>query len=298
MRPWENAAWFYATMGILSVLLAVFLFTAIARFQALRSAPLERIGKIFLFPLAGALGCGLFLMACGVHPSEDPSYFYAIMAAVLSFLVMLTVTSEFLRGGRVIAEKTHQNIFGAMLHLYHRNTRRYGGYVVHFGVALVVIGILGSAFNKEVEKEMGFGDQVTLGPYTLVCQSYTQESNANFDNEWAIINVFRGGKQVTTLYPERRFYHSSGQPQTLPRIYPSIKEDLFLVTDLYMVYEGRNETTGRPIIKAHLNPLVPWIWTGLIVMVFGTITALIPNAAPARVTVPARVEPATVGAGD
>jgi len=71
------------------------------------------------------------------------------------------------------------------------------------------------------------------------------------------------------------------------------------VTDLYLVYEGRNETTGRPIIKAHLNPLVPWIWVGLIVMVFGTITALIPNAAPARVTVPARVEsPVHVGAGD
>ena len=88
------------------------------------------------------------------------------------------------------------------------------------------------------------------------------------------------------MYPERRFYKSSGQPQTLPRIYPSFKEDFLLVTDLYLVYEGINETTGRPIIKAHLNPMVPWIWTGLIVMVFGTILALVPNAAPARVTAP------------
>ena len=94
-------------------------------------------------------------------------------------------------------------------------------------------------------------------------------------------------------------YKSSGQPQTLPRIYPSIKEDLLLVKDLYLVYEGVNQDTGRPIIKAHLNPLVPWIWTGLIVMVFGTITCLVPNAAPVRVTAPAPVqEPAHVGAGD
>jgi cytochrome c-type biogenesis protein CcmF len=96
-----------------------------------------------------------------------------------------------------------------MIHLYHRNTRRYGGYIVHFGVALVVIGILGTPFNKEVEKEMGFGDKINIGPYTLVCQSYTQDDNPNYANEWAIINVFRGGKQITTMYPERRFYKAS-----------------------------------------------------------------------------------------
>jgi cytochrome c-type biogenesis protein CcmF len=170
---------------------------------------------------------------------------------------------------------------------------------VHFGVALVVIGILGTPFNKEVEKEMAFGDKILIGPYTLVCQSYTQDDNPNYGNEWAIINVFRGGRQITTMYPERRFYKSSGQPQTLPRIYPSFKEDFLLVTDLYLVYEGINETTGRPIIKAHLNPMVPWIWTGLIVMVFGTILALVPNAAVVRVTAPVPVRsPATVGAGD
>ena len=87
------------------------------------------------------------------------------------------------------------------------------------------------------------------------------------------------------MYPERRFYKASGQPQTLPRIYPSFREDLFLVTDVYLVYEGKNETTGRPIIKAHLNPLVPWIWIGLIIMVFGTVVALVPNTVPVPVTV-------------
>ncbi len=300
VRLWQSVPWFYTTAAILYVLAVVFLFTAIARSWIKNASWLERIGRKVLLPLVASLGAGLALMACGVHPSEDPSYFYAAMAAILAFLVIMSVVSEFVRGGRVIAGKSGQSLATAMLHLWHRNTRRYGGYVVHFGVALVAIGILGSAFNKEVEKEMGFGDKVSLGPYTLVCQSYTQDDNPNYGNEWAIINVFRGGKQVTTMYPERRFYKASGQPQTLPRIYPSIKEDLFLVTDLYVVYEGKNDTNGKPIIKAHLNPLVPWIWTGLIVMVFGTITALFPNAAPVRVTAPARAEaePVAAGAGD
>jgi cytochrome c-type biogenesis protein CcmF len=280
--------------------LLLLLLTAVGPLLAWRKTSLESIKRNFLSPAIGSLIVGVLMIVFGVHPWEDPSYFYAVMAAILCALVIFTVISEFVRGGRVIAGKSGQSLAGAMLTLWHRNTRRYGGYIVHFGVALVVIGILGTPFNKEVEKEMGFGDKVTLGPYTLVCQSYTQDDNPNYGNEWAIINVFHGGKQVTTMYPERRFYKASRQPQTLPRIYPSIKEDLFLVTDLYVVYEGRNETNGKPIIKAHLNPLVPWIWTGLIVMVFGTIAALFPNAAPVRVTAAARTEaePVAAGAGD
>jgi cytochrome c-type biogenesis protein CcmF len=71
-----------------------------------------------------------------------------------------------------------------------------------------------------------------------------------------------------------------------------------LKEDLYIVYEGQNPDTGRPIIKVHLNPMVSWIWIGVLVMIFGTIVALVPNAAPLRAAVPARLEAAPVGAGD
>jgi cytochrome c-type biogenesis protein CcmF len=289
----------YYNVVIVPTALLLLLLTAVGPLLAWRKTSLESLKRNFLFPFLGAMAAGIAMVIFGVRPWEDSSYFYATMAAILSMLVIFTVMSEFIRGGRVIAGKGQMNLFAAMVQLWHRNTRRYGGYIVHFGVALVVIGILGTPFNKEVEKEMAFGDKISIGPYTLVCQSYTQDDNPNYGNEWAIINVFRGGRQITTMYPERRFYKSSGQPQTIPRIYPSFKEDLLLVTDLYLVYEGINETTGRPIIKAHLNPLVPWIWTGLIVMVFGTILALIPNVATVRVPAPMPVrEPAHVGAGD
>src|SRR5258708_19048043 len=108
----------------------------------------------------------------GVRPWEDPSYFYATMAAVLSALVMFTVISEFLRGGRVIAGKTQQNLFSAMLQLCHRNTRRYGGYIVHFAVALVIIWVLWAPLYKEVEKKIGFGHKQSIRPFTPVCQYY------------------------------------------------------------------------------------------------------------------------------
>jgi len=275
------------------------LLTAVGPLLAWRKTSIESLKRNFLFPTIGSIAVGLMMVLFGVRPWEDPSYFYAVMAAILSALVIFTIISEFVRGGRVIAGKSGMNIFAAMLHLCRRNTRRYGGYIVHFGVALVIIGLLGAAFNKEVEKEMGFGDKIQLGPYTLVCQSYTQDDNPNYGVESAMFNLFRNGRLVTTMYPERRFYKASGQPQTIPNIYPSFMQDFFLVNDVYVVYEGKNDTTGRPIIKAHLNPLVPWIWIGLVIMVFGTIVAMVPNTMPVTVTAPSPVrEIAHVGAGD
>jgi cytochrome c-type biogenesis protein CcmF len=272
-------------------LLLLFL-TAVGPLLAWRKTSLGSLKRNFLWPALGALAVGVLMVGFGVRPWRDLSYFYALMTAMLATLVVLTVTSEFVRGSRVISRHTGQNLAASMLHLCHRNTRRYGGYIVHFGVALLFIGVLGAVFNQEAEKEMAFGDKLAIGPYTLVSRSYTQEEYPNYSADVAIMQVFKGGRQIDTLYPESRFFPSSQQQQHIPTVRSTLKEDL------YVVYEGQNPDTGRPIIKAHLNPLVSWIWIGVLVMIFGTIVALVPNAAPLRAAVPARLEAAPVGVGD
>src|SRR6266702_201948 len=258
------------------VALLLLLLTAVGPLLAWRRTSLESLKRNFLWPALGALATGVFLMATprawvspfGLRPWNDVSYFYSLMVIMLSVLVGLTVASEFVRGGRVISRHTGQNLITSMLHLAHRNTRRYGGYIVHVGVIIIMIGFAGSAFNQDTEKEMGFGDQLAIGPYTLVCRSYTQEENPNYTTEKAIMEVIKGGNLLETLYPESRFYTASQQQQHIPTVRSTLKEDL------YIVYEGQNPDTGRPIIKAHLNPLVSWIWIGVLVMIFGTIVAL------------------------
>ena len=67
-----------------------------------------------------------------------------------------------------------------------------------------------------------------------------------------------------------------------------------LKEDLYVVYEGLNQDTGRPILKVHVNPLVNWLWIGVIIMILGTIMAMLPNTMPAPARVFARApEPVT-----
>ena len=283
---------FYNKVAI-PVALLLLLLTAVGPLLAWRKTSFESLKRNFMWPALGALAVGILMIAFGVRPWNDVAYFYALMAAMLSALVALTVASEFIRGGRVISRHTGQNLLASMVHLFHRNTRRYGGYIVHFGVAVVIIGILGTPFNQDKEKEMGFGDKMTIGPYTLVCESYTQDDNPNYSNEWAIINVFKGDQaRSTTMYPERRFYKASQQPQTLPRIRSTYQRRP--LPDL----RGLNEQTGQ---SHHQGPLES----------AGDVDlgrradhdrrnrlALIPNAAPVRVSAPARIQTAPAGAGD
>jgi cytochrome c-type biogenesis protein CcmF len=286
---------------MIPVALLVLLLTAVGPLLCWGKTSIESLKRNFLWPTIGALAVAAFLIITpvswgspfGMRPWHDISYLYSLMAITLSALVAFTVISEFIRGGHVISRHTGQNLLASMVHLAHRNTRRYGGYIVHFGVIVIIIGFAGAAFNQDKEKEMGFGDKMTIGRYTLVCRSYTQEDKPNYGSEWAIIDVFKGDRQIDTLYPERRFFKASQQMNTRPTIHSTANEDL------YLVYEGQNEDTGRPIVKAHLNPLVMWIWVGVWIMIAGTVIALIPNAAAAvRVPAPVRVQAEPVGAGD
>src|SRR5437867_4038848 len=274
------------------VALLLLLLTAVGPLLAWRKTSIESLKRNFLWPALGAFAAGVLLISFGIRPWRDVSYLYSLMTIMLSVLVGLTVISEFVRGGRVIARHTGQNLLASMVQLGHRNTRRYGGYIVHFGVIVIMIGFAGAAFNQDKEQEMGYGEKLNIATYTLVCRSYTQDDNPNYESEWAVMDVFRGGRQIATMNAERRFYKASQQMATMVANRSTLKEDL------YLVYEGLNQDTGRPIIKAHLNPLVLWIWIGAWIMIVGTVVALLPNAVSVRVTVPSRIQAAPVGAGD
>ena len=274
------------------VALLLLLLTGVGPLLAWRKTSMESLKRNFRIPVLTGLAVGALLVAIGyVKPWTGQSEFYSLMTIVLSVIVATTVISEFVRGGRVIGRHTGQNLFASMVQLTRRNTRRYGGYIVHFGVIVIMIGFAGSAFNQDIERELTPGQSMSIGPYTLTMRSNTQDDNANYSSEWAIVDVSKNGKPLTTMYPERRFFKASQQPQSMVALHTTLKEDL------YLVYSGINQDTGNPIIKAHLNPLVLWIWIGVHIMIIGTIVALIPNMAAARVPVRSTVRAAELVSG-
>src|SRR3954462_9160185 len=290
---------FYNRVAI-PVALVLLLLTAIGPLLAWRKTSFESLKRNFTWPMLAAMLVALVVMFTpaswgsifGLKPWHDISYFYSLMTIFLAALIAFTVASEFYRGGRVIADKTGQGMFASMVQLTHRNTRRYGGYVVHFGVVLVMIGFSGAALNQDKEAELGYGDHMQIGSYDLVCRSYTQDDNANQETEWALMDVYQNGQLVRTMTPQRIFYKASQQASTKPDIDQGFKEDL------YLVYEGQNDK-GQPVIKAHLNPMVIWIWIGAWVMIIGTGLALVePAPVPVTVRVPKMIGQAAPVTGD
>ncbi len=281
---------FYNRVAIPIGLFLLFL-TGVGPLLPWRSTSLRAIRRNFVVPSIALWATVIVCLAVGARPWKDGVFdtgnFYALVAFGLSAGVFTAILSEFLRGAGVIARQTRRNLLSAMYLLTRRNTRRYGGYIIHIGVVIVVVGLAGAAFNRSQESELGLNSTMAIGPYTLQCVGFTQDSNLNYDSEYALLDVYQNGKKQFQMTPEKRVYLASQQPQTMVAIHS------VLSWDLYVVYEGTNPDTGQPIIKAFLNPLVSWIWAGVVFMVFGTFVALVPSLVPATASL--RV-PASQGA--
>jgi cytochrome c-type biogenesis protein CcmF len=289
---------FYNRVAIPIGLFLLFL-TGVGPLLPWRNTSLKSIRRNFVLPVVALWATVIACFAVGVNPWRNGAFssgdFYAIVAFAVSAAVMTAILSEFLRGAGVIARQTGRNLFVATWLLTRRNTRRYGGYIIHIGVVIVVVGLAGAAFNQNQESELALNDKLIIGPYTLVQVGATQDSNDNYNSEYAMLDVYRDGKKQFQMTPEKRVYLASNQPQTMVAIHSTPE------WDLYVVYEGTNPDTSQPIIKAYLNPLVGWIWAGLVILVFGTFVALVPSLTPATAalrvpaTRPAPTEPALKG---
>jgi cytochrome c-type biogenesis protein CcmF len=260
---------FFNKVNIPIAMFLLFL-TGVGPLLAWRKTSAESLRRHFAWPLLGGIA------AAGISVAFGLDNFYVVLCLLLSVFVVLTIGSEFYRGARVIAVRTGMNLVRSIGQLTMRNTRRYGGYVVHFGMVLVFIGISGQAFNQNKQMQMSVGSSMQLGPYTLICQNFDSTpgpdpNNPNYTAERATIEADRDGKQVIMLYPERRMYTTNQESGTMVAIYSTLKEDL------YVVYAGLDPDTQRPVIHAYLNPLVKCIWLGGAVVVIGTLLALMPS---------------------
>ncbi|MGI4831417.1 MAG: heme lyase CcmF/NrfE family subunit [Janthinobacterium lividum] len=269
--------------------LGLIVLTGVGPLLAWRSTSMRALRRNFVVPCAAILLTAGVLIATGLRPwkEDDPtSSIYALVCLALSAGVIVAIASEFLRGAAVVRTQTGRNLLSSGLLLTRRNTRRYGGYLIHFGIVVMFIGLAGAAFNQSREMEMGFGDSLSIGSWKIVCQSYSQDSNGNYDTDYALLDLYHGSRLVTRLSPERRVYFPEtdhAQASTVVAIHST------LARDLYVVFEGRDPQTDKPTIKVFLNPLVNWIWIGVGIVIFGTAIALAPSLTPGtrRVAQPA-----------
>ena len=246
--------------------LAILFLTGVGPLLAWRKTSIDSLKRNFGRPLIMAAIATVVSFFLGYKDGA------ALLCFFLCGFVFWTIVMEFYRGAKVIAARTGMSMMMAAHELSMRNTRRYGGYVVHFGMVLVFIGLAGAAFNTEAQKAMNVGESLKLGPYALVLQSADTKAEKNYTAQRMIVEVMKGNKEIMMLYPEKRQFQGTEQAAgTMVAIYSTLREDL------YVVYAGMDPETNMPVIHAFLNPLVKWIWLGGVWVVMGTLLALMPN---------------------
>jgi cytochrome c-type biogenesis protein CcmF len=226
----------------------------------------ENLKKSFILPTAISLTGGVVLFAYGIRKG------YSLTCFIFSIFVLVTILTEFYRGTAARHRMTGENPVLALGRLIWRNKRRYGGYVVHIGVVMMFIGITGSsAYKVEENFVVDKGDSFSIGGYTLTYEefsSYRTKSKAVFA---AIVPVFKDGKKIDILHPEKNLYFKgSEQPTTEVSIYWNLREDLYLI--LSAVDDNKTAT-----FHALVNPLLVWIWIGGTVMFIGSLIAFWPD---------------------
>jgi cytochrome c-type biogenesis protein CcmF len=255
---------FFNKVNIPIGLLLLFL-TGVGPLLAWRKTSTESLKRNFGWPLGAGMAAGGIAFALGFRE------FYSLLCLILCIFVAATIGLEFYRGAKVIRARSGASLAASAIDLTMRNTRRYGGYIVHVGMVFVFIGLAGSAFNRDTQKEMQLGSTMQIGPYTLLLQSFDTKPEKNYTAQRMIVEVLQDNKPKMMLYPEKRRFAANEQNGTMVAIHSTLKEDL------YVVYAGDSPDTQLPVIHAYLNPLVKWIWFGGVVVVFGTLIALLPN---------------------
>jgi cytochrome c-type biogenesis protein CcmF len=184
------------------------LFTGIGPLLAWRRVSWASAKRVFLAPLivAAATLVGLLVFS---DAGEKP---WALALFVFAAFALSGLVQEFWTGARARREVSGDSIPAALVGLVARNRRRYGGYIVHVGIAVLLIGIAASSSfqtNRDVVLRPGQSTEVDGREITYVKPTVAvDEEKLTFGS---VLRVSEDGEQVAILRPSRRFFRPTGQ---------------------------------------------------------------------------------------
>ncbi len=252
--------------------LALIVLTGVGPLISWRAMSGGRFWRLVRVPLGAGASVVVALGVLGVRSTG------AMIAFGACAFSATAIVGEFVRGSAVHRSRGVGWI-SSLNETLVRNRRRYGGYVVHLGVLLIVIGFAGSAFRAETSSPLKVGDSTTLDDYTFTYASFEQDSTREKEIFEAEIDVTKEGGYFTTLRPQRNFHVAQQQPQSEVAIRTTPIEDLYVVISSV-------DPDGTIGFRAFVNPLTWWIWAGAVVMLLGMLVVMsgdLPVAVPSAV---------------
>ncbi len=285
--------------------LALLALVGIGPVIAWRRASRRNLQRNFMTPVVVGLVVSAILWTLGARHG------LALVTWGISAFVLTVIATEFWKGTKARARIEGEGYLPALFHLVTRNRRRWGGYIVHVGFVIIVMGFAGAAYNVDTRHHMMPGDVVEVASpmghsYQLTYEGLSVSlANGQRNLLWqmiASVSVQADGEPAGILTTEKRRYVTSEQMMTEVGIRSIFTEDLYLILSAVDDPQAALAAESEGIdLQVLIKPLVGWIWFGTLMLVLGTVIALWPSADRRRAaTSPAegrdRTEPTPVGA--
>jgi cytochrome c-type biogenesis protein CcmF len=256
--------YFNTFAGLLALMLMVL--TGIGPLIAWRKASLASLRRQFILPASSGIIVTLVVIALfGLSPG-----YWAIACWGLAGFVLTTITQEYTQAIRARMRRRGESIATALLTLLSRNQRRYGGYIVHAGFVILMLGISGAAFNKEQLNNIRPGDSAEIRDFRLEYLTANAIPAQHYGGARARLALYKNDEPLAVMTPEKRMYWLEQQPSSIPSIYSSWREDLYVILTAL-------EPDGSATVKIYHNPLVNFGWAGGGIFVFGCLIVLWPH---------------------
>ncbi len=259
--PFFNKVTWPLGLGLLAL-------TGVCPLIAWRKASARNFQRNFLWPLAGGFLFGLAALALGVRDTIPLLFFLA------AGFVAATIVFEFYKGARARQTIRPTGFVTAVADLTAMNKRRYGGFIIHAGVVLAFIGIVGSSFYQTEEAfTLQAGQTQTVGRYSLTYHRMEEKRDAEKIAFFAWLDAYRDGELLGRFYPQLHRHFKQDQVVSEVAVRSSWTDDLYIVLSSW-------DEQGNVSFRVFINPLVNWIWVGIAIMVLGGFFVMLPNRKP------------------
>lgn len=274
-------AWYKRITGPLFILL-VFL-VGVCPLAAWSGTNLVRLKKRLLIVLPISL-----LIPLVAWFSGGVRHVVVLAALWLVSFSVLTLVADYASRVLTAWRRTGKNLTAALWAPIQRDHRRYGGLLVHLGIVLMSLGIIGiEGLQQETQATLAIGEAVELGGYTFRFEGLDHmEEQAGWLVTEARLAISREGDPIGTLYPVREIYPNMGMAVTLPGLQSNLAVDLYAI-----LVDWQPISQDQATFRIFYNPLVTWLWIGAGLLTAGVVVALLPGSSRRKTVHAAQVEP-------
>ena len=267
------APWFNRVAGPLFMLL--FVLMGVGPLLGWRRTGATALRRQFTWPAAAALVSVPFLLLTSRNVFPVAGFSTCIFVAA-------TIVQEFVRGVNARRRTRGEPLPGALWGLMRRNGRRYGGYVIHFGIVLIGVAIIGNEFYQSTTHvTLSSGGSVELSGYTLTYTALETERKSNHTEVSANLQVTDSatGRFLSVIVPRRNIYDKAPDQPT-----SEVGLRMTPAEDVYVILNGWESDGNSATFTVYVNPLTMWMWVGGLFVVLGTAVSVWPHPRPAGAT--------------